>query len=287
MLFLSSGMATAENLAAIAARGYTYIAERPRNTDLGVLFGDPERIGDPVDSCVSARKATLGSGSRVLYVRERRASGQVATDVLVEGRVSEMARKARLALASGKLSRPTRIHKGIKCTMAWAWSASLAVAARSPGAAWSSDSPDRCVLETNCPDLGAAELWERYTTLSRVEDGFRTLSAQLGLSAAPRPRSGRMVAQVFATLLAYRIASAVEHCLRAEGDNSNWATVRELLSTYTRHTVNLGDGGSRVFRLRVSDKPDPQHKAILDKLRVVDVTKLTPAGSVGAKARRP
>lgn len=129
------------------------------------------------------------------------------------------------------------------------------------------------VIETSHQHLEAAEVWRLYTTLTRVEDAFRSLKTDLGVRPVYHQTADRTRAHLFISVLAYHLLICIEEQLRQNGDHRKWSTIRDELSTHQRNTVILTDEHQQVYHIRVSGKPEKTHQEIYRLLDVQDPLK--------------
>ncbi|EQD24492.1 MAG: putative transposase [Leptospirillum sp. Group IV 'UBA BS'] len=125
------------------------------------------------------------------------------------------------------------------------------------------------VIETSHTDLTSRDIWSLYTTLTRVEGAFRDLKSDLGLRPVFHQKADRCMGHLFVSVLAYFLLSTLEHRLREAGETRSWPTVREVLGTLCRTTVTGRDPHTGFdYRIRMTSKPEPEHRGILDKLGI-------------------
>ena len=129
------------------------------------------------------------------------------------------------------------------------------------------------VIETNQVNLSKTEIWELYTVLTKVESAFRDLKSELGLRPIFHQRDIRTQAHLFISMLAYHFLVAIEYRLSMKGDSRCWRTIRKILSTHQRTTVNCINEKGKRLNLRVSTVPEPQHLEIYNNLNVSDPLK--------------
>ena len=125
------------------------------------------------------------------------------------------------------------------------------------------------VVTTSHTDKTSREIWSLYTTLTRVEDVFRDLKSDLGIRPVFHQKADRCRAHLFVSILAYFLLSNIEHRLREKGCTRSFKTVRSLFGTLCRTTVTGRDPHTGFdYRIRMTSKPEPEHKGILDKLGI-------------------
>ncbi|MCG6878772.1 MAG: IS1634 family transposase [Deltaproteobacteria bacterium] len=134
---------------------------------------------------------------------------------------------------------------------------------------------DGCyVLRTDRLDLSDKEIWETYIMLTQIENAFRSMKSSLGLRPNFHQKEDRADAHMFISVLAYHILHSIEFKLRRQGDHRTWATIREVLSTHQRLTIEYDvKERNEVQRhhLRLCSNPEAEHKEIYDRLGLNDV----------------
>lgn len=130
------------------------------------------------------------------------------------------------------------------------------------------------VLRTDRVDLTDAQIWETYVMLTRVESAFRSLKSSLGLRPNFHQNENRADTHLFISVLAYHILHTIEYKLRQCGDHRSWATIRDILSTHQRLTLEYNvKEQNRVQRshLRLCSNPEPEHRQIYACLNLKEI----------------
>jgi len=134
---------------------------------------------------------------------------------------------------------------------------------------------DGCyVLRTDRMELTDAEIWETYVMLTRVESAFRSLKSSLGLRPNFHQNEDRADTHMFISVIAYHILHTVEFKLRQCGDHRSWATIRDILSTHQRLTVEYNvkeQDRLRRSHLRLCSNPEPEHRQIYQRLNIKEI----------------
>jgi len=134
---------------------------------------------------------------------------------------------------------------------------------------------DGCyVLRTDRLDLSDKEIWENYVMLTQIENAFRSMKSSLGLRPNFHQKEHRADAHMFISVLAYHILHGIEFKLRQRGDHRTWATIREVLSTHQRLTIEFDvkeQGEAERHHLRLCSDPEAEHKEIYERLGLSDV----------------
>lgn len=131
-------------------------------------------------------------------------------------------------------------------------------------------SMDGCyILRTDHMDMTDLTIWKTYVMLTRVESAFRCLKSSLGLRPVFHQIERRTDAHMFVSVLAYHILHIIEQRLRLHGDHRSWETIREILSTHKRLTIeyNVKEQKQTIhYHLNLCSKPEPTHKEIYYRL---------------------
>ncbi len=134
---------------------------------------------------------------------------------------------------------------------------------------------DGCyVLSTDRTELSDKQIWETYVMLTRVENAFRSMKSSLGLRPNFHQIEDRADAHMFISVLAYHILHAIEYKLGQNNDNRLWSTLREVLSTHQRLTIEYNVKEQETVQrhhLRICCNPEPEHKQIYRNLGLNEV----------------
>ncbi len=126
------------------------------------------------------------------------------------------------------------------------------------------------ILRTNRHDLGDEEIWRTYIMLGRIERSFKDMKSHLGLRPNFHQKQSRVDAHMFISVLAYHILHAIEHKLRLAGDTCSWATIKSVLRTHQRMTIEYmskDEEGTRYHNThRINSRPEPAHLEIYARL---------------------
>jgi len=129
-------------------------------------------------------------------------------------------------------------------------------------------------LRTDHTEMSDEEIWKTYVMLTRIERAFRCLKADLGLRPVFHQLEPRTDSHMFISVLAYHILHVIESRLRAHGDHRAWGTIREILSTHQRLTIEYDYKEQEEIRrayIRVCSLPEREHKIIYHRLGVSDL----------------
>ena len=130
------------------------------------------------------------------------------------------------------------------------------------------------VLRTDRTELTDQEIWETYVMLTRVENAFRSLKSSLGLRPNFHQNEERADAHMFISVLAYHILHTIEYKLRLCGDHRTWASIRDILSTHQRLTIEYNvkeQGQVRRSHLRLCSNAEPEQRQIYQRLGLKEI----------------
>lgn len=288
------GMAYAENLDQIRARGLHYIVagrQPERNEWLDDFENDEgweEVIRTPSPRNPAQKK------SRV-QIKRRQKDGEVYVLCLSEGREEKdrairQTHERRLIAAleafqtrieKGRLKEPNKIQQGIGRLrerfprVARYYRIEYDPSRRS--LVWEEDTVKKAMaekldggylLKTDRQDLTADEIWRIYILLTRVEAAFRAMKSPLMERPIFHHLQHRTQTHIFLCVLAYHLLVAVEKRFLDRGMHTSWWTLRQQLSTHQVVTVVLPTPNGRTLRIRKGTTPEPTHREIYSTLRV-------------------
>lgn len=288
------GMAFADNLQQITARGYHYlVASRPgeRTAHLDAFeaeTGWEELLREPSPTNpgqhktrVWVKRQVVGDEVHILCRSDGREAKDRAIREKHEQRLLADLRKLQARVARGQLKDATKVHQAIgrlrerypRVARYYAIGYDAATAA----VTWAEDAERKAVaqrldggylLKTDRPDLTDEELWRTYILLTRVEAAFRAMKSPLCERPIFHRLEHRVQTHIFLCVLAYHLLVAIEKRFLDAGIHTSWATLREALSTHQVVTVLLPASNGDVLKIRKGSTPDPRHKAVYATLRI-------------------
>jgi transposase len=110
--------------------------------------------------------------------------------------------------------------------------------------------------------------------LTRVESAFRSLKSSLGLRPNFHQIEQRADAHMFISVLAYHLLHTIEYKLRLCSDHRLWATIRDVLSTHQRLTIEYNvkeQDQIRRSHLRLCSNAEPEHRQIYQRLNLKEI----------------
>jgi transposase len=285
---IDRGMAFAENLAQIQARGHHYLvagrpAERHPHRDAfedeagwtEILRTPSPRNPGQKKTRVWVKRAVRGDEVQILC----RSDGRVEKDRAIrdthEQRFLRDLTKLQTRVARGRLRAPAKIHEALGRLkeryprVARYYALAYDEATRTVSGTAQADLHTRAerldgtyLLRTDRQDLSDEEVWRLYMLLTRVEAAFRAMKSPLMERPIFHHLEHRVQTHIFLCVLAYHLLVAIEKRCLDQGVHTSWATVREQLSTHQVITVVLPATDGRTLRLRKSSTPDPIHRAL-------------------------
>ena len=288
------GMAFADTLQQITARGYHYlVASRPgeRNAHLDE-FEDaegwqeilrepsPTNPGQPKTRVVVKRQV-VGDEVHILCRSDGREAKDRAIRETHEQRLLAALRKLQQRVATGKLKDAAKVHQAIgrlkerypRVARYYAIgydaaTASLTWAEHTEKKALAQRLDGGYLLKTDRQDLTDEEVWRTYILLTRVEAAFRAMKSPLCERPIFHRLEHRVQTHIFLCVLAYHLLVSIEKLFLEAGLHTSWATLRDELTTHQVVTVVLPASNGDVLKIRRGSTPESRHKAIYATLHI-------------------
>ncbi|MEI6569238.1 MAG: IS1634 family transposase [Verrucomicrobiota bacterium] len=124
------------------------------------------------------------------------------------------------------------------------------------------------VLRTDQAEASAQDIWNLYMTLSKAEDGFRSLKGDLGLRPNFHQIERRVEGHIWITIMGYHLLCWIQGMLKKGGDHRRWSTIKRVLQTHSYTTIVVPTRGGKTFRIRKAGEPEELQKTVYDKLKV-------------------
>jgi transposase len=282
---MDAGIATEENLAWLKKAGYTYIAVTRGGvpfekdfTEMTVIREDEKK-----DEKIEVKRYEEEGEAYILCKSERKRKKEESMLSRVEQLFLDRLEYYRSGLA--KKNRTKKYRKVIeligRLKEKYGKAASLYEVEVKPEAGRGADCKDlqaidivwkkkegkykesrenegSYVLRTNRIDLGDSEIWTLYVMLRRIESAFKDMKSHLGLRPNFHQKEERMDAHMFISVLAYHLMHAIEHKLRQSGDSRSWWTIKSIMRTHERMTIEFTtkekDGTSQQHFVRLNSR---------------------------------
>jgi transposase len=288
------GMAFAENLAQIRARGHHYIvAGRPaeRHEHLAafednagwteVLRTPSPRNPGQKKTRVFIKRVVNGAEIHILCRSDGRGQKDRAIRDTHEQRFLAALTKLQARVARGRLRAPAKIHEALgrlreryprvaryyalafdETTRAVTWTPQTELKSRAEHL------DGTYLLRTDRQDLDDEEVWRLYILLTRVEAAFRAMKSPLLERPIFHHLEHRVQTHIFLCVLAYHLLVAIEKRFLDHGVHTSWATLREQLASHQIVTVVLPASNGQTLRIRRSSTPEPIHLDIYRALHI-------------------
>ncbi len=289
------GMAFAENLAQIRARGHHYLLVAARYPERGAhqdAFTDEAdwtevvRVPSPRNpgqkkTRVVIKRQTVGDEVHILCRSEARVAKDRAIRDTHEQRLLADLRKLQTRVTRGRLRDAGKVQEAIgrlkeryprvaryyiithdpaMGTVSWAEQTEKKTAANTLDGTY--------LLKTDRHDLADDEIWRLYILLTRVEAAFRAMKSPLMERPIFHHLEHRVQTHIFLCVLAYHLLVAIEKRCLDQGWHTSWATLREHLSTHQVATVLLPALDGRILKVRRASTPDEIHREIYRVLQI-------------------
>ncbi|MGH7275488.1 MAG: IS1634 family transposase, partial [Candidatus Rokuibacteriota bacterium] len=288
------GMAFAENLAQIRARGHHYLvaARHPERGDHEEAFTDDAgwtavvRVPSPRNpgqqkTRVGIKRQAVGDEVHILCRSEARIDKDRAIRETHEQRLLADLRKLQTRVAQGRLREVGKIQEAIgrlkerhsrvaryyvitydaaPGTVSWTEQAVKKTAATALDGTY--------LLKTDRQDLADDEIWHLYILLTRVEAAFRAMKSPLMERPIFHHLEHRVQTHIFLCVLAYHLLVAIEKRCLDQGWHTSWATLREQLSTHQVATAVLPALDGRILKIRTASTPEDVHREIYRVLQI-------------------
>ena len=288
------GMAFAENLAQIRARGHHYLvaARYPERGDHREAFTDNAgwaevvRVPSPRNPAqkktrVIIKRQAVGDEVHILCRSDARVEKDRAIRDKHEQRLLADLRKLQTRVAQGRLREVGKIQEAIGRLkeryprVARYYAITYDAATRT--VRWTEQTEKKTaasaldgtyLLKTDRQDLAEDEIWHLYILLTRVEAAFRAMKSPLMERPIFHHLEHRVQTHIFVCVLAYHLLVAIEKRCLDHGWHTSWATLREQLSTHQVATAVLPAIDGRILKIRKASTPEDVHREIYRVLQI-------------------
>lgn len=296
-IVMDRGIATKENIQLLKKGSYPYLVVERRAVEKDYVheFEQARETFEQISSDITpetvyVKKIPWENGSRVLCLSAGREQKEQAMDTLKEERFLHDLGRLQASIAKGNIQLAEKVgerigrlkerypsiasHYDVILQLDHEQKKVTAVTyVKKPSRTKRQTLTGCYVIETSHQDLAAAEIWRLYTTLTQVEEAFRSLKTDLGIRPVYHQQKSRTEGHLFISVLAYHLLICIEKQLADQNDHRCWSTVRTVLSTHQRSTIILTDDQDRIHHVRVSSKPESAHQEIYRLLDVKDSLK--------------
>jgi len=286
-IILDAGIATNENLTWLREKGYTYVVSARQDAPSIDIEHELVSVGD-LNNFVKAAliKSEDNSEEKWLYC-ESEAKAAVASEMkqsfrkrledelkkLADGLSKPNGRKQFTKVVE-RIGRLKEKHKRISgCYEVNAVSSedgttATAIEWKVIDQKMSEKLTGSYFLRTNLVKMEAKELWQLYNTLRGVEDAFRFMKSSLGLRPVYHQKEHRVDGHLWITIMAYHL---IQNCLYQLGKHGlfhQWKTVRKILMSRVRVTIQAKTEEGKTLYHRSSTKAEGEQKEIYKALGI-------------------
>lgn len=273
-IVLDAGIATEENLTWLRENRYTYVVSARQDPASVEFEGELSSMGDQhnfvkaalirqTDNeenwlyCESEAKATVASGMKQKF----RKRFEDDLQKLSEGLSKPKGRKKHNKVLEG-VGRLKEKHKRISgCYEVNAIPSedgltTIAVEWKVIEEKMENNLTGSYFLRTNRTDLEAKELWQLYNVLRSIEDAFRFMKSSLGLRPVYHQKEHRVDGHLWITILAYHLIQHCRYQLAQKRINYVWQTIRAIMITRVRVTMQAKTPEGKVLYHRSTTKAE-------------------------------
>lgn len=283
-IILDAGIATEGNLTWLRQNGYTYVVSARQNAPSTEFEGNLVPVGDRHDLVKAAIISDAGDEEKWLYC-ESEAKAVVASSIkkkfkqrfeddlkkLAEGISKPKGRKKHTKILE-RIGRLKEKHKRISgcyevtATPSEDGCTTLAVEWKVIEEKMAEKLTGHYFLRTNRTDLEATELWQLYNVLRGIEDAFRFMKSSLGLRPVYHQKEHRVDGHLWITVLAYHLIRHCTYQLAQQNINYQWQTVRDIMMTRVRVTVQAKMAEGQMLYHRSTTKAEGEQLEIYKAL---------------------
>ena len=97
---------------------------------------------------------------------------------------------------------------------------------------------------------------------------FRSLKTDLGLRPVFHHKEERVTGHLFITLLAFHLVHTLRYQLKQLGIHLSWESIRNIMSTQQRLTINLPTDDHKTIHLRTTTQAEARQKQLYGALSI-------------------
>jgi transposase len=274
---IDAGIATAKNIELIRSRGMEYVCvsrSRPRQSPEGertLIKTGPggtvqgirmEKDGEILLYCESTGRSAKEQGIRDRF-QKRFEEGltSIAASLSKRGGVKNydkvLERVGRLRERCASVAQFYEVvverSEDIATALTWRIQNEEGLRARFRGG---------YLIRSSRKDLDEKGLWSLYTTLTLVEESFRSLKSDLGLRPMYHRKDRRLEGHLFISVCAYHLLATIQRQLRKEGIVHSWEIIRMRMASQCRVTASITNDKEQRFHIRQTTEPESFHREV-------------------------
>jgi transposase len=123
-------------------------------------------------------------------------------------------------------------------------------------------------LRTSLAIKDEAVIWNIYNTIREIEAAFRTLKTDLDLRPIYHKNDQSAMAHLHLGLLAYWLVNTIRYQLKAKGINSCWSEIVRIGNTQKMITTTGQNAGNEIISVRKCSQPIEKLKAFYEILQI-------------------
>lgn len=283
-IILDAGIATEDNITWLRQNGYTYVVSARQNAPSMEFEGELVPVGDRHGHVKAALINQADNEEKWLYC-ESEAKAAVASSMkkkfrqrfeedlkrIADGLSKPKGRKkhSKILEQVGRLKEKHKRISGcyeITATPSEDGCTTIALEWRAIEEKMDEKLTGRYFLRTNRTDLNAHELWQLYNVLRGVEDAFRFMKSSLGLRPVYHQKEHRVDGHLWITILAYHLIHHCTYQLAKQKINYQWQTVRDIMMTRVRVTMQAKMAEGQMLYHRSTTKAEGEQLEIYKAL---------------------
>ncbi len=118
-------------------------------------------------------------------------------------------------------------------------------------------------IRTNHQSTNEKELWQIYNTIREVEGTFRCLKSDLNIRPVHHQNDERIESHIYLTILAYQLVNTIRYMLKKKNISHDWNNIRRIMNTQTIQTIVLPTD-KKDIHLRKPARPIKEVQQIYD-----------------------
>ncbi len=290
VVVLDAGIATEENIALVAQKGYKYLCvSRSKLKDYKAV---PERLTVLRDtkSNQTIRLKSVTTEKNTDYYLEVKSNTKALKENSMknqfEQRFEEELQKIHTAIHSkGGIKKLDKVHQRIGRVKEKYPSVggyyNIAVSEEeatnmATEITWQKDETKHndkinnlgiYFLRTNLPVQDEVVVWNIYNTIREIENAFRTLKTDLDLRPIYHKNDDATMAHLHLGILAYWLVNTVRHQLKNNNIHSNWTEIVRIGNTQKVITTSGTNTHDKIITVRKCSQPNEKLKNIYDILQ--------------------
>ena len=289
VVVLDAGIATEENLALIAAKGYSYLCVSRSKLKEYKAIQDRLTVLLETKSKQTIRLHAVTTEKNTDYYLEVKSNAKEKKEEAMllqfETRFEEELKKIEHSIHhKGGIKKADKVHQRIGRaqekypSVQQGYTIKVTTDDRlktATGLAWDKNKKHRTHLEelgiyflrTNMNIQDEAIVWNIYNTIREIESTFRTLKTDLDLRPIYHKNDNATMAHLHLGLLAYWLVNTIRYQLKQNNINHCWSEIVRLANTQKVITTSGTNTFDKIITIRKCSLPNQQLAAIYQLLK--------------------